>query len=212
MRVRREDQAFVKRRYHSSTTSIRLGYLSALEVSKYTRALSTKFRLEKLYYWHARTRIVQLKAKRPTIRESAMNAFTNYNLIKFCNNIISAHRIGAFGGKEALWDFFKDVGANPNRKDSRNCYSENSKYFAQAMRIYEGSRLCDLFSFNFVGSNYDSIRREGRKEVAFISSEHADIFKSIVAIHVNAKAALVICTPIPIILVEDETKVRGHVS
>ena len=120
MRIRREEHALIKRGHRSAASGIRLGYLSAVEVCKHTRSLSRKLRLEKLHYSHATTRIAQLKAKRPTLRESANNASSDDNLIKFCNNIISAHRIGAFGGKPALWDFLKDVAPNLNRKDQGN--------------------------------------------------------------------------------------------
>lgn len=50
------------------------------------------------------------------MHEMAKNASSDNNIIKFCTNIISAHRTGAFGGKDALWDFVKDVAANLNRK------------------------------------------------------------------------------------------------
>ena len=102
MRVRREDRALVKRGHCSTTLGIRLDYLSTVEISKHTRKLMKKFRLMKLEYWNARTRIVQLKTKRPTMRESTTYASSDNNLIKFCNNIISAHRIGAFGGERWL--------------------------------------------------------------------------------------------------------------
>ena len=134
----------VKRGHRTTTVWIRLGYLGVYEVSKHTRELSIKYRLEKLHYWHARTRIVQLKAKRPTMRESAINATSDGNMMKFCNNIINAHRIGAFGGKLGLWDFMKDVAGNLNRKGRGNRFNENTKCFLQAMRIYGGRRLCDF--------------------------------------------------------------------
>ena len=208
MRIQREDHNLVKRGYRSSAGGIRLGYLSVSEVSKYAKELSKKYRLQKLHYWDARRRIVQLKVKRPTMLESARNAASDNNLIKFCNNIISAHRTGAFGGKPGLWDFMKDVAANLNRSDRGNRYSENTKCFTHAMRIYGGRRLLDLFALNFAGPSYDTIRRECRKGVQFIAGEHAEIFQSIARIYNDAKAALGITTPIPIILAEDETKVR----
>ena len=46
----------------------------------------------------------------------------------------------------------------------------------------------------------------------FVSGEHADIFKSVAKIYTDAKKALGISGPIPVILAEDETKVRGRVS
>ena len=141
-----------------------------------------------------------------------MSASLDNNLIKLYNNIISAHRIGAFGGKHALWDFMKDIAQNLNCKDLGNRYSENTKCYAQAMRIYEGRRLCDLFALNFVGPSYNSICRESRKRVTFISGEHAEIFQAIASICTDAKGTHGICGPILIILAKDETKVRGRVS
>ena len=80
------------------------------------------------------------------------------------------------------------------------------------MRIYNGRRLYDLFALNFVGPSFNSIWRESRKGVMFISWEHAKIFKSIVAIYTDAKKMHGIYGPISVILAEDETKVRGRVS
>jgi len=105
--------------------------------------------------------------------------------------------------------FLKDVTTNLNKKDSRNCYSENTKCFSQVMNVYGGWQLCDLFALNFVGPSYDSVRRESRKGVIFNSREHTKIFKSIASIYVDAKVVHGNFGPIPVILVEDETKVRG---
>ena len=80
------------------------------------------------------------------------------------------------------------------------------------MKIYGGRRLCDLFALNFAGPSYDTIRRECRKGVQFISGEHAEIFESIANIYSDAKVAHCLSGPIPVILVEDETKVRGRIS
>lgn len=88
--------------------------------------------------------------------------------MKFCNDIITAHKIGAFGGKTKFWDFQKDVEANLNRDDHGNRYNENTKWFSQALRIYGGCHLCDLFALNFAGPSYDTICWECRKGVQFI--------------------------------------------
>jgi len=212
MRIWREDHALVKRGHRSTAGGIRLGYLSVHEVSKHMREMSTKYRIEKLHHCHARMRIVQLKVKRPTLRESAKNASSDNNLMKFCNNMISADRIGSFGGKAALWDFMKDVASNLNRDGRGNRYSENTKCFSQAMRVYGGRRLCDLFALNFAGPSYETIRRECRKGIQFIAGEHAEIFESIATIYADAKATHGIIGSVPVILAEDETKVRGRVA
>ena len=129
MRIKKEAHALLKRGHTTTGGGIQLGYLFVYEVSKHTRELSAKYWLEKLHDWHARTRIVQLKARRQTMRESAINATSDNNLMKFFNNIISAHRIGAFGSKPGLWDFMKDVVGNLNRKGRGNRFSENTTFF-----------------------------------------------------------------------------------
>lgn len=152
MRVRREDRAVVKRGCRTTGRGIRLGYLTMAEVSQQAREVTMKHRLQKLHYWHACSRIVQLKAKRPTQVESAKNASADGNLIKLCNNILTAHRTGAFGGKPGLWDFMKDVAANLNRDSRGNRYSDNTKCFAQAMRVYGGETYVSSILFEFCWS------------------------------------------------------------
>ena len=80
------------------------------------------------------------------------------------------------------------------------------------MKIYGERRLCDLFALNFAAPSFDSIRRESKKGVMFVSGKHAEIFTSIANIYIDAKAAHGITGPIPVILAEDEIKVRGCVS
>lgn len=97
----------------------------------------------------AKATIVQLKLKRPTLKESAKQACNGGDLLKFCNNIVTAYRIGACRGKPALWDSMKDVASDLNRKKKGFRFSSNSKSFSPAMKIYGGRRMCDLFSLNY---------------------------------------------------------------
>ncbi|KAL3693747.1 hypothetical protein R1sor_007398 [Riccia sorocarpa] len=54
------------------------------------------------------------------------------DVLTFLRNICRAHRSGAFGGKEALWDFLKDVGQNLNMKSLQKSYAEDgAKHEAQ---------------------------------------------------------------------------------
>lgn len=72
--------------------------------------------------------------------------------------------------------------------------------------------MCHLFSLNFAGPSFDTITRECRKGVRFIQGEHSSIFKAIADIYSAAKFAHGITSPIPVILAEDETKVKGRIS
>lgn len=63
------------------------------------------------------------------------------------------------GGQPALWDFLKDVANNLNHKKQGFCWSSNSLAFTQAMKMYGGRRMCNLYSLNSGGPNYSSIKR-----------------------------------------------------
>ena len=132
-------------------------------------------------------------------------------MLSFCNNILAAHRTNAFGGKPALWDFLRDVAANLNRVTQGHRFSKNTKSYAEAMKIYGSRRMCDLFALNYAGPSYSSIKRENKKGVKFIAGEHEALFAQISNIYVEAKKTHGVHGPIPIILAEDETKVKSRI-
>lgn len=138
------------------------------ELTFYSRSMSNKLRIERLCHWAAKLRIAQLKVKRPTVRESALTTFSEHNVHKFCTNILRAHRTSLFEGRTTLWDFMKDVAANLNRKNGGFRYSKNSKAIAQAMKVYGGRRMCDLFALNYVGPSYNTVKRKSRKGVQHV--------------------------------------------
>jgi hypothetical protein len=59
----------------------------------------------------------------------------------------------------------KDVTRNSTRKKQGWRFSANTKSFMQAMKIYGGRRMCDLFTLNFAAPSFNTIRRENRKGV-----------------------------------------------
>ena len=138
LRVRREDRSIDKRGSRSCQRGRRLEYLSIVEVGYRGKELAKKFKLEQMYHWVAKARIVQLKVKRPTLHEVARESSTSGNVLKFCNDIIAAHRSGAFGSKLALWDFMREVAANLNRTGRGHRFRENTKCFAETMRMFDG--------------------------------------------------------------------------
>ena len=88
----------------------------------------------------------------------------------------------------------------------------NTKYSAEAMRLYGGKHIFDLYSLNFGGPKISTIKRVGRKSVQFVPGEHREIFKAIAHIYKDAKFAHGIEGPILMILAEDETKVKSKVA
>jgi len=148
--------------------------------------VSKKLKVERLLHWVAKLRIVQLKIKCPSLKQSILVAFDSHNLYKFCTNILTAHSSGAFGGCPALWYFLRDVAINLNsrRKDYR--YSENSKAFVQAIKVYEARRTCDLFALNYSGPSYNTMKKENKKGIQHVSDEHREFLVTIVDIYKDA--------------------------
>jgi hypothetical protein len=110
-----------------------------------------------------------------------------------------------------LWDFMKDVATNLNRKKGGCRYSENTKAFAQTMKIYGGRRMCDLFTLNFVGPSWSTVKRENQKGVQFMPGEHRQVFQFVAEVYRQAKLKCKVTGPIPMILAEDETKIKSRV-
>lgn len=72
--------------------------------------------------------------------------------------------------------------------------------------------MVDLFSLNFAGPSYSQVKWDIKKGVEFIPGEHPEIFAVVASIYKDAKVQHGIEGPIPVILAEDETKVKGRVS
>ena len=159
-----------------------------------------------------KSRVAQLKVSQRGLKLSAVENFNRKDVLSFCNNILVAHRTNAFGGKPALWDFLRDIATNLNRVRQGHRFSKNSKSFAQAMRIYGGRRMCDLFTLNFGGPSYDCTKRENKEGVQFIAGEHSALFAAVADIYREAKANHGVEGPVPVILAEDETKVKARIS
>ena len=211
-RIMREDLTFEKRGTRCTGGGRRLGYLQLSELAKHGRDLRRKLKAEKLLHFSIRARIVQLKVKRPSLRELARDASGSHNALKFCHSILNAHRCGAFGGKPALWDFLHDVAQNVSRDDRGNRYSENTRCLGEVMKVYGGRRMIDMFALNFAGPSYSQVKQDVKKGVQFVPGEHLHIFASVAEIYRDAKALHNIVGPVPVILVEDETKMKGRVA
>jgi hypothetical protein len=212
LRVLREGRALIKRGCRHTQSRRRIDYLQRTEVAEQSRTLAKKHREEKARHWLMKAKVVQLKVSHRGLKLSAIESFNRKDVLSFCNNILAAHSTNAFGGKPALWDFLRDVATNLNRVRQGHRFSKNSKSFAQAMRIYGGKRMCDLFSLNFGGPSYDCAKRENKKGVQFIAGEHSSVFATVVEIYREAKKTHGLVGPIPIILAEDETKVKSRIS
>lgn len=72
--------------------------------------------------------------------------------------------------------------------------------------------MCNVFSLNYLGPNFSTIKRDHKKGAQFIPGKNSEIFVCVAEIYRKAKVALGITGPVPVILAEDETKVKGRVA
>jgi hypothetical protein len=212
LRVLREGRALVKRGSRDTRLGCRIDYLSPQELGGHSRLLARWLKEERALHWQMKSKVAQLKMSQRGLKLSVVENFNRKDVLSFCNNILAAHRTNAFGGKPALWDFLRDIATNLNRVRQGHKFSQNFKSFAQAMKIYGGRRMCDLFALNFAGPSYFSIKRENKKGVHFIAGEHFAIFASIANIYREAKETHGITGLVPVILAEDETKVKMRIA
>lgn len=88
-----------------------------------------------------------------------------------------------------MWDFLKDVANNLNRKKQGARWSSNSLVFSQAMKMYEGRQMYDLFSLNFGGPNYNSTKCVNHKGVS-LSQENMLTYYEVWHISINKQKKL----------------------
>jgi hypothetical protein len=80
------------------------------------------------------------------------------------------------------------------------------------MKIYGGRWMCDLFSLNFAGPSYNTIRCENRKGIQFIAGKHAIIFQCVASIYREAKKPHELIGLVPVFLAKDEMKVKSRIA
>jgi hypothetical protein len=102
MRVVREDISLEKRGKRSTGLGRRLGYLSNVELAAHSRSLGKRLNYEKLKVWYHKKKVAQLQMTRPNLKEISHECLNCKDVMLFCQNIVVAHRTGAFGGKPAL--------------------------------------------------------------------------------------------------------------
>ena len=71
--------------------------------------------------------------------------------------------------------------------------------------------MVDMFSLNFIGPSHSTMKHDNKKGVQFISGEHREVFQSVADIYKAAMDHHGLQAPIPVLLVEDKTKIKVRV-
>ena len=80
------------------------------------------------------------------------------------------------------------------------------------MKIYGGRNMVDKFVLNYAGPTLKNVKRENKRGLQFIFSEHWEIYGIVAKIYRYAKIAHVITWPIMTILPKDETKAKAQAA
>ncbi|KAL3689329.1 hypothetical protein R1sor_015638 [Riccia sorocarpa] len=144
LRCTQEDTSLIKRGSRDNTLRIRLDYLTIPELRAQAQSRAKARRKDKLELFSLRKRICALMTQKCSLTEMVSEAVNRKDVLSFLRNICHAHRSGAFGGKEALWDFLKDVGQNLNRKAKGRRYSKATEAIMQALFQFGGRQLVNF--------------------------------------------------------------------
>jgi hypothetical protein len=68
-----------------------------------------------------------------------------------------------------------------------------------------------MFSLNFVGPSYSSVKRDSKNGIQFILCEYKEVFQSVTQIYKQAMEHHGLQAPIPVIPAKDETKIKSKV-
>jgi hypothetical protein len=155
--------------------------------------------------------LVMLQARVPKLREICNEAVTQGSVLKFCNSIILAHRKGAFGGREAIWDLMTDIASNMNKSEQGHRWKRGSRLIMQALYQHGGRRVVDCLASNMIGPSLITLQRDRRGMSEFRAGIHAEQFRFIAELYGKIKIRIGMKGPLPCYLAEDETCVKRTV-
>lgn len=207
-RVHREAEALVQRGGRSTKSGMRLAYLTKTELRDHVGQLNNRFRRQRWLLGQQAQKICALSIRRKKLEELLGVAHDRKDLRLFLRNIVNAHRSGAFGGKEGLWDFLIDVAKNLQRVAKGYRYSKRTKAFSQAMLQFGGRQVAHCFQANLCGPGLKTLKRDRAKLPPFRAGLRKEIFQEVCRVLSASKQSLGIDGDVPVMFAEDETRIK----
>lgn len=146
-----------------------------------------------------------------SLKEKLFKFTERKDVFRFCKDVYEAHKQGKMQGKDAVWDFVKDIFHNLMHPKVGKRYRTSTKYLFEMIKLRGGPRLHRFISLNLDGPSIFTTLRQVRKSLAYIPGEHDYIFVAAGKVYAYYKIKYGIDGPILIYLVEDEIVVRKHV-
>jgi hypothetical protein len=210
-RVGRESNAQEKRGTRGTGKGRCIDYLTIPEVSNVAKTYRRNILRERRRVRALQHRCLMLQSRVPKLRDICNEAGNRKDIFKFCNSIVLAHRSGAFGGRDALWDLLRDVAANLNRKKQGHTFRKGTKLLSQVLFQHGGRRVVDCLQTNGLGPSLNTLQRDRRGMAVFRPGLQEDQFKFVAEVYSRLKLRMGISGPVPCYLAEDETCVKRTV-
>lgn len=213
MRVYRSKISKFKRGNRNSGGGRRLGYFGVSEIMRVAQTSKLDVRALRSELWRVKATVATLSVRVKCLRESSIEFCNRGDLKSFCRNIVHAHKMGKFEGKESLWDFLTDIVKNVGKEDPRGKrYSEATKVMFETIKLWGGPRLHHFLSLNMGGPSLDTTKRDTRKALKYKVGENEGVFQHLAVVYKSAmNLASIPLGTVPTMLAEDETVVKRSV-
>ncbi|CAM6096732.1 unnamed protein product [Calypogeia fissa] len=206
-RVHREANSVVPRGERDTGAGRRIGYLTKTEIKGFVTNLNELHRKWRWLLAFQAQKVCALSTKKRKLEELLGVVADRKDLRTFLRNIVNGYRVGAFGGKEAIWDFMYDIARNLNRKSQGFRYNPRTKAIAQDFFQFEGRQVVHVFSKNLSAPSLKTLKRERAKMVPFRPGLRKETFREVGKILAATKQTLGITRDVPVIFAEDETRI-----
>ncbi|KAL2630890.1 hypothetical protein R1flu_015576 [Riccia fluitans] len=210
-RCTREDDAAIKRGSRNSLLCIRLDYLTIPELRAQAECRARARRKEQIELFRLKRRVCTLLSQTCKVAQIASEFAKRKDIVSFLRNICNAHKNGAFGGREALWEFLCDVGHNMNRAAKDYWYSKSTQAIQQALFQFGGRQVVNCMSMNLLTPSLRTVKRNKSTFVPFLCGLQDSNFEEMAKILTAAKALHGIIGDVVVILAKDETRVKPTV-
>ncbi|KAL2621312.1 hypothetical protein R1flu_001517 [Riccia fluitans] len=166
---------------------------------------------EQIELFRLKRRVCTLMSQTCKVAQIAGEFAKRKDIVSFLRNICNAHKNGAFGGREALWEFLCDVGRNMNKAAKDYQYSKSTQAIQQALFQFGGQQVVNCMSMNLLTPSLRTVKRNRSTFVPFLLGLQDSNFGEVAKILTAAKALHGITGDVVVILAEDETWVKPTV-
>lgn len=145
------------------------------------------------------------------LKENLFESTKRKDEFRFCKDVCEAHKQEKLQGKDAVWEFVKDIFHNLMHAKERRRYSTSTKSLYEMIKLWGGPRLHSFISLNLDGPSISTTLRKIRNSLEYIPREHVHIFEAVVKFYASYKAKNGIDGPIHVFLAKDGTVVKKYV-